>query len=169
MDTTELKVYTAQVITDVPFELEGTSPIDTKTSQSSANETYGPATIDDQSLPPQRVARILLSDSLNTVSKKILQEYQFTQQGAIQVGEYQSGVSGDIRISPNGITARDLAGNTTFDLDGDTGDAAFKGRLEAGSIVAGDGNIVMEESSKGNGRIVFYNAGIPAIVIGDPS
>jgi len=94
-------------------------------------------TTPDNGFPQPQVAVELLSTALNTRSKKIIQEFQFTPSGALQIGTLTPGVSGDIRISPNGITARDQSGNTTFDLDGDTGDAVFAGNLQSGTVVTG--------------------------------
>jgi hypothetical protein len=88
------------------------------------------------------VAKDLISESLNTQSRRITGNYEFGPQGAIQVGKYENGVSGDVRITPDGVTARDINGNTTFSLDGSNGDATFKGQVKAGSFVT-EGDVVI--------------------------
>lgn len=165
MDTIE-KVYTPQEIDETPFPNNDGTPFDT--TQSKSKNTYSQETIQDQPVPIKRIAMELLSTALNTKSKKITQSFEFTEMGALQIGKYQDGVSGDVKISPAGITARDQAGNTTFALDGDTGDAIFAGQIRAGSTIVSD-SIITERSSLGNGRTVYLNGGIPSIVIGDPS
>lgn len=167
---TDIKVYTPTTIEETPLPQE--APLDyaatTPATGKAGGQTFSPSTVADQPLPKKKIAHELLSTVLNTKSKKILQEIQFTKQGAIQIGDYTEGVSGDIRISPNGVVARDNSGNTTFSLDGDTGDGTFAGTIRAGATII-NSNIVTEAASSGNGRTVYYNDGIPAIVIGDPS
>ena len=87
--------------------------------------------------PVKQVARETLSHALNTKTKQILGEFTFGEVGAISIGSYSNGVSGDIRITPNGITARDINGATTFSIDGSDGSAVFKGTVSAGSVVVG--------------------------------
>ncbi len=74
-----------------------------------------------------------IDDRFDTDSKTILSDFTFGTSGALQIGEYESGVSGDIRISPNGILARNKDGDTTFSINGTTGDATFGGTLVAAS------------------------------------
>ena len=133
----DLKAYQPLEISDTPFPVEGGEPPAAATL-AAGQDAYTPKTIQDKAFPVKRVAVELLSTALNTRSKKILQEFQFTESGALQVGKYEDGVSGDIRISPAGITARDSAGITTFALDGDSGDAVFKGQIRSGSLVTGE-------------------------------
>lgn len=121
-----------------------------------------------QAFPSKKIAREIIGARLNTESKRILGQFQFTEQGALQIGKLIQGITGDIRISPVGIIGRDAAGNYTFTLDAETGDATFKGMVQAGSFIAGGGGARIEESSAGNGRIVLYNGDLPAILIGDP-
>lgn len=162
------KVYTQEVIEDTPFPQEdGTVPY--TDAQSTSGEIYSQKTIKPQTMPTKRVAVELIGSMLNTKSKKILGEFQFTKNGAIQVGEYTNGVSGDIRISPNGITARNLSGLTTFSLDGDNGDAVFAGTIQAGTLISGvvavgDGDILIDGESK---QMIWYTDGIPSIIIGE--
>jgi len=124
----------------------------------------------DVRFPPIQVARATISETLNTVTQKVLGSYTFGQVGSLAVGTYENGVSGDIRITPDGITARDINGSTTFSLDGTTGDAVFAGTITAGALVTGavevgDGSIVIDGA---NTRIVLYDASSnPFLVIGE--
>lgn len=162
------KVYTPIVIEDTAFPQQG--QIEFATTTPSSGGTYKPTEIKDQSLPTKRIAVELLGQALNTRSRKILAEFQFTEMGAIQIGKYTQGVSGDLRISPNGITARNSSGLTTFALDGDSGDAYFAGTIQAGTVIGGavavgDGDILIDGDTK---RMIFYDdSGIPVIVIGN--
>lgn len=160
------KVYTPEVVQANPFPNEVASPI-TQPSQGSG-DTLTPTTTKEKSFPKKRTAVELLSTAMNTKSRKILQEFALQQSGGFQVGNFQEGLSGDIKITPSGITARDIAGITTFALDGTDGSAIFAGQVRAGSTIVSD-TIVTEQASSGNGRTVYYNDGVPAIVIGDPS
>ncbi len=160
------KVYTPEVIEESPFPGDVSSII--QPNQSNSADNYTPTVTKDNKFNKKTSAVELLSTALNTRSKKILQEFQLEQSGGIKVGDFQEGLSGDIRITPNGLTARNIAGITTIAIDGDTGDAIFAGQIRAGSTIVAD-TIVNEEASNGNGRTVYYNDGIPAIVIGDIS
>lgn len=160
------KVYTPEVIEESPFPGDVGSII--QPNQSNSADNYTPTVTKDNKFNKKTSAVELLSTALNTRSKKILQEFQLEQSGGIKVGDFQEGLSGDIRITPNGLTARNIAGITTIAIDGDTGDAIFAGQIRAGSTIVAD-TIVNEEASNGNGRTVYYNDGIPAIVIGDIS
>lgn len=124
------KIYEPETISDNPFPTEGESIGGGVTS----SDINTPTTIKESGFPKRKVAHELLSSALNTVSRKILAEFEFTESGAIQIGKYTNGVLGDIRITPNGITARDLAGLITFAIDGETGNAVFKGEIQAGSV-----------------------------------
>lgn len=162
------KVYTPTIEEDKPFPQETTTT--QYSSGGESGDTYTPKEIKENVFPGKKIAFELMAQALNTKSKKILQEFQFAQQGSIQVGSYVDGTSGDIRISPNGITARDTAGETTFNLDGLTGDATFKGTIQAGAVVAGDvvvgNNTWVISGDDTNPRIILYNSSIPSIVIG---
>lgn len=151
MDDKE-KVYTPQTIEDQPLPGEDTTT-SSPTSQSSTSVVVSPATIKNQSFPTKRIAHELIGSALNTRSKKILAVFEFTDSGALQIGKYENGVSGDLRITPNGITARDLAGITTFAIDGTTGDAVFKGTIQAESIISGivsvgNNNVIIDGANK---------------------
>lgn len=118
--------------------------------------------------PTKMVAPDVISQSINTMTKQILGEYSFGQMGALAIGTFETGVSGDIRFTPDGITARNVNGITTFSIDGATGNATFLGTLQAGTVVAGDNTVIIEQGGTG-GRIVLYNSGVAAIIIGDPT
>ncbi len=140
----DIKVYTPTVIEESPFPFQEVSTV--LGSEKTASGIYTPATIRETPLPKKKIATELLSRALNTRARKILGEFQFTPSGAIQIGEYQSGVNGDIRISPNGIVGRDLTGSQSFAIDGETGKAVFRGSLQTGAVVAG--NVVVQEGGE---------------------
>src|SRR3990167_3648301 len=162
----EEKVFTQEVIQDNPFP--GEPEVIAPTAQSNPIGTFTPPTAKEKIFPKKRTAVELLSTALNTRSRKILEEFELQQSGGLKIGDFKEGISGDVRITPNGLTARNIAGLTTFAIDGDTGDAVFLGTLRAGTLIGGDGTVLIEESLAGNGRIVLYNSGLPAILIGDP-
>jgi len=160
------KVYTPEVVADAEFPTS--EIIDTSVSQSTSNDTYSPQTTKATSFPKKVVAVETIGSALNTKSRKILADFQFTESGAISVGKYTNGVSGDIRITPNGITARDSAGLTTFSIDGDSGDATFKGTIQAetfisGAVIVGDNNVVIDGENK---NIIVNDGDNDRILIG---
>ena len=161
------KVYTPEVIIENPFP-QGTSAV-AGTTQNVSGGNYAPATTKEKTFPTKRVAVELLSTALNTRSRKILQEFELAQSGAIQIGDFKEGLTGDLRLTPNGLTARDVAGITTFAIDGTTGSAVFKGEIQAGALISGlvdvgDNSIVIDGETK---RMVFYDdSRIPVILIG---
>ena len=161
------KNFEPETVPETPFPTEAALPVLTA-SQSSGAGNFDPATTKEKVIPKKRTAVELLSTALNTRSKKILQEFELVQSGGIKVGDFQEGLSGDLRITPNGLTARNIAGLTTFAIDGTDGSAVFAGQVRAGSTIVAD-TIVTEQASNGNGRTVYYNDDIPAIVIGDTS
>ena len=142
------KIYKPQVIDDNPFpNEEGEVPFGV--TQSTSGERVSAEKIPDQGFPTKRIATEVISTALNTKSRKILAEFEFTESGALQIGKYANGVSGDLKISPSGIVARNDAGTTTFAIDATTGDAVFKGSVQAGSIitglvVVGDNKIILD-------------------------
>ena len=164
-----MKTYTEAVIEDVPFPLSDPQVIIAPASTPGPGQSYTEARIPEQSFPTVRIATQLIGDVINTKSRKILKELQFTKYGAFQVGEFILGVSGDIRFSPDGFVARNNEGTETIAVDGDTGDVTIRGRLQSGSVVTGV--VVVGDSAiqldGPNRRMVFYDAnGIPTIVIG---
>lgn len=166
------KVYSPEVIEELPFPMgdSGDLMVSTPASGREGDKTFETERIEDFPIPTKQVAVELLSNALNTRSKKILQEFQFTPSGALQIGDYTDGESGDIRISPTGIIARNVSGTTTFLLDGETGDAFFTGTLRSqslisGSVIVGDSDIIIDGENK---RMVFYDdTGRAVIVIGE--
>jgi hypothetical protein len=129
------KVYTPEVVPDASFPNEVEVPV-VSTGQTSPVGTYSPTVTKASPFPVKRIAHELIGTALNTRSKKILQEFELVQSGGLKIGDYQSGETGDLRLTPNGLTARDKAGLTTFAIDGTTGDAVFKGTVQADSVIA---------------------------------
>lgn len=138
----KVKIYYPDYIDD--SEIFGTQEniiYSTPTAETTSDKGTGvlttvPSSINPRPKPQWLVADNLISLSLDTLKKKILGEYTFGVVGALQVGEYVSGVSGDLRISPSGIVARNSDGVTTFSIDGDTGNATFLGTISAGSVIS---------------------------------
>lgn len=172
------KVYTPQVIEENPFPQSGVQPMSEEATQSSANGVYSPAEIAGENFPAPIFSTELISQALDTKSRKILQSFEFTKSGALQVGEYSNGVSGDIKISPSGIVARNISGVNTFTLDGDTGDGTFQGTVRASTfesnnlltglvdVGTGSGNSYVRLDGANN-RIVIHDGTNPRIVIGN--
>lgn len=139
------------------------------TNQSSGGkDIQRPSTAVDRKFPEVYIARETISQSLNTQQKRILGNFTFGQVGALQIGEYKDNESGDIKISPAGIVARNQNGETTFALDGQTGDATFKGTISAGSFIAGvtqvgSPNVVIDGA---NARIIINDGTHDRILIG---
>lgn len=133
--TDDEKVFSPTVVQDAPFPEEIAQPDSVSTN--ATKEVVQPATIPDQDFPSKKLAKEVLSDSLNTKTKKIMQEFSFTRFGAIKVGKFEQGVSGEINISPAGIAALNTNGEETIAIDGETGDAEFMGTMKVGSLIAG--------------------------------
>lgn len=163
------KVYTQETIDETAFPTENAVE-SYETTQSKSNETYSQETVKEQSIPTRRIAVDTIGTTINTKSKKILQPFSFAKSGAIQIGTYENGVSGEIKISPDGMVAKNKSGIQTFVLDGDTGDAVFAGTLQAGTLIGGavavgDGDILIDGATK---RMIFYDENrIPVIIIGN--
>lgn len=163
------QVFTPKVVEENPFPQEGVS--DATSTQSTSGQVFRPEQTREQGFPTKRTAVELLSVALNTKSKKVLQEFELVQSGGFQIGKYENGVSGDVRITPNGITARNAAGNDTFALDATTGDATFSGTVQAGTfisglVIVGNNSWVIDGDSE-NPSILMYNNNIPSIFIGN--
>lgn len=154
------KVYGNQVIDEAPFPTQDT--VVTAKSETNPTGTYTQSTSKEKVIPKKRSAVELLSSALNTRSKKVLQEFELTQSGGFQIGDFKEGLSGDVRITPNGLTARDIAGLTTFVLDALTGDAFFRGTIQSGSLITG-------EVIVGNNRLIITvdSTGQPQIILND--
>lgn len=164
----EEKVYTPTVIEDQALPNSTDSALLTE-GGSTASDTLTPKTVKDTPLPRKVIAHETIGSSLNTLSRKILGAFEFVQQGAIQIGKFILGQSGDIRITSSGITARDQSGNTTFALDGDTGNAVFKGSVQSGSLITGDVAIESGGQVSIGGSAILDEYGIVSDSITDSS
>jgi len=98
---------------------------------SSGGGADNPESMPAQPFPSAVVANHLISLTLNSMSRKILGNFSFGRMGAITIGKYVNGVSGEVSISPNGITGKNSSGVVTFGIDATTGDASFLGTIEA--------------------------------------
>jgi len=162
------KVYTNEIIVESPFPGEP-EPV-ALPSQPNPAGTFSPTTTKAKSFPTRKIAVELIGQALNTRSKKILQEFALQDSGGFKIGNFKEGVSGDVKITPNGIVARDIAGLITIAMYGADGSGVFKGSIQAGSIITGivdvgDNSIVIDGESK---RMVFYDdGGVPQILIGN--
>lgn len=135
---TEDKIYYQETISDTPFPTQEDVPLASDSATSDPkDQVYSPKSTKEESFPKKVIARETIGQAINTKSRKILAEFQFTESGALQIGKYENGISGDLRISPNGIIARNIAGITTFFIDADTGDAYFRGNITSGSLITG--------------------------------
>lgn len=76
-------------------------------------------------------------EAINTATGTILGEFDFGESGALQIGTYSNGVSGDLKLSPAGILARNSAGATTFSIDGTTGVAVLAGLVVGTNVGIG--------------------------------
>lgn len=132
------KVYTPEVIEENPFPNSLIIPDALNSSPTNGNFTS--TTVSEQKFPNKSAAFELLSTALNTRSRNILQEFDLLQSGGFKVGDFKEGITGDLKITPNGITARDKAGLTTFGIDGTTGDATFRGSVQAADFMIADEN-----------------------------
>jgi hypothetical protein len=132
------KVYFPTAISDVSFPGAATDTTPQSGSQGgiSADTVLDPNAINSGEFPYKKISDEVLSSSLDTQSKRILGSYSFGSMGAIKIGDYVSGSSGDLRLTPDGLTARNSSGETTFSIDGVTGNATFAGTLAAGVVVA---------------------------------
>lgn len=131
------QIFYPTVVEDAPFPGQETAQVSESTT-SGGNSI--PTTTGDKPVKKKVIAHETISQSLNTLSKKINGVFEFLAMGAIKIGEYLQGVSGEIKISPDGIVARNKSGVTTFAIDGDTGDATFKGTVQAADFTVVDEN-----------------------------
>lgn len=158
-----MAVYTPETITDNQYSSEGIAP----TSVSSSNTPVSTTTPETQTNPytvkpntEKIVAFDVIGLSIDTHKQVILGNYSFGQVGALAIGEYVPGESGDIRISPNGIIARNVNGDITILIDGTTGDVTVKGTITAGSLVTG--NVVVQ----GAGAFIVNDGSYDVILLG---
>jgi len=166
----EIKEYQPTIIESKSFPGVEQATETAVGSATSGSNTESPTEVPGRTFPTQTIANTVISDSLDTQSRRILDAFEFAKNGAIQVGEYEDGISGDIKISPNGIVARNSDGDTTFTIDGVTGDATFKGTITAGSLIAGrtdigtvGGNVFIDGA---NNRIIISDGVNDRILIG---
>lgn len=118
-----------------------------------------------------------IDDRLDTSAKTILDGFTFGASGALQIGTYEAGVSGDVKISPAGIVGRDKTNKTTFTIDGTTGDASFAGSLSAptgtlGALtIATGGNIKLGQTAynTGTGFWLGDDMGTTKFSLGNPA
>lgn len=149
---TEDKVYLPESIKSTPFpnEIEGSAK---EGSTVTNKKVYQPELSLFTGFPVSKIVDNVIGISLDTQSRRIKGEFSFDSLGSISIGNYSSGVSGDVKISPNGIVARNSAGDTTFSLDGTTGDATFKGTVASGSVVTGYVQVGGALADVGSGNI----------------
>ena len=76
-------------------------------------------------------------DAINTAAGTILGSFTFSGSGALQIGTYINGTSGDLKLSPTGILARDSAGDTTFSINAETGVAVLNGLVVGTNVGIG--------------------------------
>ena len=76
-------------------------------------------------------------NAISTATSTILGSFTFGASGALQIGTYVNGVSGDLKISPTGILARDSTGATTFSINGTTGVAVVSGLVVGTNVGLG--------------------------------
>lgn len=136
----------------VPLINGGTTSVAGTTTDPVTSGAEIPDKAPNPPIPQTVIATDTVATSINTETKKILGEYEFEQLGAIQIGEFKQAVSGDIKISPDGITATNKEGEKSFHLDGETGDATFKGTVQAKDFVIADKDGLISLSNfKSNG------------------
>lgn len=152
------KNYEPEVVQDNPFPGEVVQSVSSETQGSDGN--FAPTVMKEKNLPKKRTAVELLSTALNTRSKKILQEFQLEQSGGIQIGNFQDGETGDVRITPNGLTGRNNSGIVTFGLDTD-GNLVLIGEIRSGSVITGE--VIVGNNSviiDGENRNIIINDGV---------
>ncbi len=157
--TNEDKIYYPEVIET--NALPGVAVESDEASTNYAGKVNAPPSTEvDVKFPRVPVARYTISETLNTKTQQILGTFTFGQVGSIAIGVYENGVSGDIRITPNGITARDINGETTFSIDGTSGDGVFKGTITAGALVTGSVTV------QGQGAFIVNDGTYNVILMG---
>lgn len=162
------KILKQPVIEDVPLP-DGSIPPNFDVTQPSSGGTSETAKIKSQRLPYKRIATEVIASALNTKSRKILAEFDLVDSGGLKIGDYTPGVSGDLKLTPNGIVGRNDSGITTFAFDATTGNVVILGSIQAGSVITGEvivgnNNVIIDGE---NSRIIVYDEdGIPGIIIG---
>lgn len=131
------KVYYPEVIEPNPFpggEEVGGGNYTVTTKNINGEQVVTQQRYKPRSFPKHLLAHETIGQALNTRSRKILSEFELIEQGAFRVGKHQPGVSGEIAITPEGITALNAAGIRTFAIDAETGSPVFAGEIFGGSI-----------------------------------
>ncbi len=139
------KIYSPEVIPDAPFPQS--MPTNQAQPQTIQGGITGQQIIQSQPLPLPQNADNVISPRLDTKTKQILAAFTFAPTGALRIGDFRAGRSGEVDIDPNGIIAKDINGDTTFALDGEDGSAVFAGQLASGTLLTGEivvGNTVIE-------------------------
>lgn len=131
---------------------------------------FSPTTTPQETFPKKRTAVELLSTALNTRSRKVLQEFELQQSGGFQIGNFQEGLSGDVRITPNGLTGRNIAGLVTFALDTD-GNLTLVGELRSGStitgqVIVGNNGVIIDVDDDGHPTIIVNDGTHDRVIIG---
>src|SRR3990167_554997 len=162
------KNYEPEVIQESPFPNEIIQPI-SPTQGSGDNFTH--TTTKEKVFPKKRSAVELLSTSLNTKSRKVLETFDLVQSGGFQIGNFEEGISGDLKLTPNGITARDSSGVTTFAIVGADGSAVFKGEIKSGSLITGEvivgnNNLILTVDENGQPQIILNDGSNVRVLIG---
>lgn len=132
----KLKIYEPNEIEDTPIEQVESETGNTDSTSDTTGVTNPPSI--PSYVPKTVLASDIVNESLDTQMRKIKSDYGFTETGSIQIGKYVALVSGQILISPDGIVAISKDdGLPSITIDGQTGNATFKGTIAAGSIVVG--------------------------------
>lgn len=122
-DTAPLKITESGVITAESAVITGTSTIGGRNASTLASAIDASGHFAD--------------NAIDTAAGTILTEFIFSGSGALQIGTYANGDTGDINFSPNGILARDKTGATTFSLNGETGVAVLNGLIVGTNVGLG--------------------------------
>ena len=122
-DTTKFKYSITDGTFDFVGTIDGTSTIGGRTASTLANAIDASGHFADE--------------AISTASATILGEFSFGESGALQIGTYENGVSGDLKISPSGILARNSSGDTTFSINGKTGVAVLNGLVVGTNVGLG--------------------------------
>lgn len=133
----------------------------------SGSDNATPDIAPDPVIPQAVVAVDTISNSINTETKEILGPYTFEQLGAIKIGTFKQAVSGEIKISPDGIVATNKENSESFRLDGETGDATFKGTVQAEDFVISDKDGLVSLSNFKSNNLFNGDAGFSTGALAD--
>lgn len=129
------KILKPTVIEEIPFP-SGTQETQQVVGGSDNNEIKRPTEVQPRTFPVLNIATGLKSSTFDTETRTIAADYSFTEYGAISIGKFSPGVSGDIRLSPSGILARNKDGRITFSIDGNTGNLITDGYIQVGGAAS---------------------------------